>query len=162
MRRTKPQKRVPAPDAIYNDTAVAKFINRLMVKGKKSVAQLLLMEALEQLDGKTPEAPDGSREKPIDAFRRVLKRVAPKVKVKARRVGGATYQVPMEVSEQDGEALGSRWLIAAARKRAGRSMADKLANEMLDILKGQGAALKKREETHRMAEANRAFAHFRF
>ncbi|MEB3246210.1 MAG: 30S ribosomal protein S7 [Vampirovibrionales bacterium] len=155
MRRTKPQKRIPAPDAVYSDKTVSKFINRLMIKGKKAVAEGVFYQALDLLEGK-------AEGKPIEVFHQVLKKVAPRVKVKARRVGGATYQVPMEVTEDDGEALGSRWLIAAARKRAGRSMSEKLAYEMQDVLKGLGAAMKKREETHRMAEANRAFAHFRF
>lgn len=154
-RRYKPAKRIPAPDPLYNDAEVAKFINRLMTRGKKSVAERVFYKALEQLDGKTDD-------KPLEVFRKVLQKAKPLVRVKARRVGGSTYQVPIEVREAEGLAIGSRWLIAFARKRNGRSMVDKLSNEFLDTYRGNSATLKKREEVHKMAEANKAFAHYRF
>lgn len=154
-RRSKPKKRIPMPDSIYNDVEVAKFINRLMMKGKKSVAERVFYDAIELLEGKTDD-------KGIDVFRKSLRKAKPLVRVKARRVGGSTYQVPIEVREDEGLAIGSRWLIDYARKRKGRSMTEKLAAELLDIYRGTGATVKKREETHKMAEANKAFAHYRF
>ena len=154
-RRSKPKKRIPMPDPIYNDTEVAKFINRLMQRGKKSTAERIFYDALESLDGKTED-------KPIELFRKILRKAKPLVRVKARRVGGSTYQVPIEVREDEGIAIGSRWLIDFARKRKGRSMREKLAAEFLDAYRGQGATIKKREDTHKMAEANKAFAHYRF
>jgi small subunit ribosomal protein S7 len=154
-RRSKPAKRIPAPDPVYNDVDVAKFINRLMLRGKKSTAERIFYSALEAMEGKTED-------KPVEAFRKVLKKVKPLVRVKARRVGGSTYQVPIEVREDEGVAIGTRWLIGFARKRNGRTMADKLAAEMLDAYRGAGATIKKREDTHKMAEANKAFAHYRY
>ncbi|MBY0450431.1 MAG: 30S ribosomal protein S7 [Cyanobacteria bacterium] len=154
-RRYKPAKRVPLPDPIYNDVDVAKFINRLMTRGKKSVAERIFYTALESLQSRI-------QEKPLEVFHKVLKKVKPLVRVKARRVGGSTYQVPMEVREDEAVAIGSRWLIQYARKRNGRSMAEKLAAEMLDAYNGAGSTIKKREEMHKMAEANKAFAHYRF
>ena len=154
-RRYKPEKRVPDPDPIHNDPEVAKFINRLMTRGKKSVAERLFYTALKNLEGKTED-------KPIDLFHKVLKRAKPLVRVKARRVGGSTYQVPIEVREEEGVAIGSRWIIQYARKRHGRTMAERLSAEFLDIIRGTGATIKKREEVHKMAEANKAFAHYRF
>lgn len=154
-RRYKPAKRVPSPDSIYNDVEVSKFINRLMMRGKKSVAERLLYTAFKQLEGKTED-------KPIELFHKALKRAKPLVRVKARRVGGSTYQVPIEVREEEGIAIGSRWIIQYARKRHGRTMSEKLAAELLDIVRGTGATIKKREEVHKMAEANKAFAHYRF
>lgn len=154
-RRYKPAKRIPTPDPVYNDVEVAKFINRLMNRGKKSVAERVFYQALERLDGKTDE-------KPLEVFRKALQKAKPLVRVKARRVGGSTYQVPIEVREAEGLAIGSRWLISFARKRSGRSMVDKLSNELLDTYRGNSATMKKREEVHKMAEANKAFAHYRF
>jgi small subunit ribosomal protein S7 len=154
-RRYKPQKRIPAPDSVYQNERVSKFINRLMVSGKKSVAERIFYDALENIKGKADEAP-------LEVFLAALDKARPLVKVKARRVGGSTYQVPMEVTEQDGEAIGSRWLISHARSRKGRSMKEKLMQELLDTYKGNSTTLKKREEVHRMAEANKAFAHYRF
>jgi small subunit ribosomal protein S7 len=154
-RRSKPAKRIPNPDAIYNDVLVAKFINRLMLRGKKSIAERIFYQALTSLEGKTED-------KPIELFRKALKRVKPLVRVKARRVGGSTYQVPIEVREDEGLAIGSRWLIDFARKRNGRTMEEKLASEIMDAARGQGGAARKREETHKMAEANKAFAHYRY
>jgi len=154
-RRSKPKKRIPMPDPIFNDAEVSKFINRLMLRGKKSVAERIFYDALESLDGKTDD-------KPIEVFRKALKKSKPLVRVKARRVGGSTYQVPIEVREDEGNAIGSRWLIQFAGKRRGRTMSEKLAGELLDAYRGQGLTIKKREDTHKMAEANKAFAHYRF
>jgi small subunit ribosomal protein S7 len=154
-RRNKPAKRVPLPDPVYNDVEVAKFINRLMLGGKKSVAEKIFYEVLNSMEGKTED-------KPIEVFRKVLRKVKPLVRVKARRVGGSTYQVPIEVRDDEGIAIGSRWLIGYARSRSGRSMIEKLSAEMLDAYRGAGATIKKREDTHKMAEANKAFAHYRY
>jgi small subunit ribosomal protein S7 len=143
------------PDSIYNDVEVSKFINRLMTRGKKSVAERVFYDAISLLEGKTED-------KGIDVFRKALKKVRPLVRVKARRVGGSTYQVPIEVREEEGIAIGSRWLIEYSRKRKGRSMSEKLAAEVLDAYRGAGTTIKKREDTHKMAEANKAFAHYRF
>jgi len=154
-RRSKPKKRIPLPDSIYSDVEVAKFINRLMVRGKKSVAERIFYQAIEQLEGKTEE-------KGIEVFRKALRKAKPLVRVKARRVGGSTYQVPIEVRDDEGLAIGSRWLIGFARKRRGRSMVEKLSNEFLETYRGTGTTIKKREDTHKMAEANKAFAHYRF
>ena len=154
-RRSKPKKRIPMPDPVYSDVEVAKFINRLMTRGKKSVAERVFYEAVELMEGKTED-------KGIDVFRKALRKARPLVRVKARRVGGSTYQVPIEVREDEGMAIGSRWLIDASRKRRGRSFPEKLANELLDTYKGTGTTVKKREDTHKMAEANKAFAHYRF
>ncbi len=155
-RRHKPPKRVPAPDSVYDNVRVAKFINRLMLKGKKSLSERIVYGAMEMLEGKA----DGA--KPLEIFLEALDKARPLVKVKARRVGGSTYQVPMEVNDADGEAICSRWLILYARARNGRTMMEKLASELLDTYRGNSATLKKREEVHKMAEANKAFAHYRF
>ncbi len=154
-RRSKPRKRIPMPDPVYNDVEVSKFINRLMTRGKKSVAERVFYEAVELMEGKTED-------KGIDVFRKALRKAKPLVRVKARRVGGSTYQVPIEVREDEGLAIGSRWLIEYSRKRKGRSMPEKLAAELLDTYRGTGNTVKKREDTHKMAEANKAFAHYRF
>jgi small subunit ribosomal protein S7 len=157
-RRSKPAKRIIAPDAVFGDVEVAKFINRLMLRGKKSVSEGIFYNALGLLEEKSGSA----EEKPLDLFHKALKRTKPLVRVKARRVGGSTYQVPIEVREDEGLAIGSRWLIEFARKRNGRTMAEKLAAEILEASRGIGGAVKKREDTHRMAEANKAFAHYRY
>jgi small subunit ribosomal protein S7 len=154
-RRYRPEKRVPLPDAVYNDVRVAKFINCIMRKGKKSTAERIFYDALVLLDGKTEEAS-------IEVFHKALNKARPLARVKSRRVGGSTYQVPMEVDDVIGEAIASRWVIAYAKNRGGRSMAERLAYELLDCYNGLGATMKKREETHRMAEANKAFAHYRY
>ncbi len=154
-RRSKPEKRVPLPDPIYNSKDVAKFINRLMRKGKKSLAEKIFYTALEEI-GKTADEPA------LEVFNKAIKNVTPLLEVKARRIGGSTYQVPMEVRTDRGVALGSTWLITAAKARGGKSMVQKLINEIKDAANGQGAACKKREDTHKMAEANKAFAHYRY
>ncbi len=154
-RRSKPAKRIPAPDPIYNSVDIAKFINRLMTKGKKSIAQKIFYSSMDRIQEKT-------KENPIDVFKKALTNATPLIEVKARRIGGSTYQVPVEVKPERGQALGSCWLIESARKRSGKSMIEKLTAEILDASNGQGSSCKKREDTHKMAEANKAFAHYRY
>ena len=155
MRRNKPEKRIPAPDAVYNSVDIAKFINRLMRRGKKSVAEKIFYSTMETIKEKT-------KEEPIEVFKKALTNVTPLLEVKARRIGGSTYQVPLEVKPDRGMALGSTWIIESAKKRGGKSMIEKLTSEILDASNGNGAACKKREDTHKMAEANKAFAHYRY
>ena len=143
------------PDAVYNSTVVEKFICRMMIDGKKNVASKILYTALSTVGEKSGESP-------IDVFTKALDNVKPMVEVKSRRVGGSTYQVPTEIREPRREALAMRWIIAAARARSGKSMAEKLSNELLDAYNSTGAAFKKKEDTHRMADANKAFTHFRW
>lgn len=154
-RRSKPAKRIPAPDPIYNSVDIAKFINRLMKRGKKSIAQRIFYSSMDKIQEKT-------KENPIDVFKKALTNATPLIEVKARRIGGSTYQVPVEVKPDRGQALGSCWLIESARKRSGKSMIEKLTNEIMDASNGIGASCKKREDTHKMAEANKAFAHYRW
>ncbi len=154
-RRNKPAKRPVVPDPRYNSVHLAMFINRLMHGGKKSVAQRVVYDALGLIE--TREKTD-----PLEVFERALKNVTPAVEVKPRRVGGSTYQVPVEVPPERALSLSMRWLMQASQSRSGRSMAEKLAAEVQDAAKGQGTAIKKREDTHKMAEANRAFAHYRW
>ena len=153
-RRSKPERRVPAPDPIYNNVDVSKFINRIMRRGKKSLAERIFYATLERIKERT-------NENPIETFEKALKNATPLLEVKARRIGGSTYQVPIEVKADRGFALASSWLIESAKKRGGKSFIDKLTNELMDASNGQGAACKKREDTHKMAEANKAFAHYR-
>ena len=154
-RRSKPARRIPAPDPIYNSVDIAKFINRLMKRGKKSIAQRIFYSSMDKIQEKT-------KENPIDLFKEALTNATPLIEVKARRIGGSTYQVPVEVKPDRGQALGSCWLIESARKRSGKSMIEKLTNEIMDASNGIGASCKKREDTHKMAEANKAFAHYRY
>lgn len=154
-RRNKPPKRVPLADPVFNSTDVAKFINRLMRRGKKSIAEKIFYTSLERIKEKTGE-------EPIEVFKRALKNVTPLIEVKARRIGGSTYQVPIEVRPDRGQALASMWMINFAGARSGKSMVDKLVAEILDAANGSGASVKKREDTHKMAEANKAFAHYRY
>lgn len=154
-RKKSAEKRKVSPDSLYNSTNIHRFINRLMKSGKKSVALKIVYNALDLVKEKT-------NQEPLETFKKAIKNVTPLVKVKARRIGGSTYQVPTEVKQFEGESIGSRWLIQSARKRSGKSMVEKLASEFLDASNGQGTACKKREETHKMAEANKAFAHYRF
>ena len=149
------KRRKIGPDPKFKSPQIQRFINRIMEKGKKSTAQGIVYDSFDIIKEKT-------KQEPVDVFKKALKNVTPLVKVKARRIGGSTYQVPVEVGSFEGESLGSRWLIIAARKRAGRSMREKLASEFLDAAAGQGISVKKREETHKMAEANKAFAHYRY
>ena len=154
-RRSKPERRIPAPDPIYNNVDISKFINRIMRRGKKSLAERIFYATLERIKERT-------NENPIETFQKALQNATPLLEVKARRIGGSTYQVPIEVKADRGFALASSWLIAAAKNRGGKSFIDKLTNELMDASNGQGAACKKREDTHKMAEANKAFAHYRF
>ena len=153
-RRSKPERRIPAPDPIYNNVDISKFINRIMRRGKKSLAERIFYATLERIKERTSDDP-------IATFQKALKNATPLLEVKAKRIGGSTYQVPMEVKADRGFALASSWLIEAAKKRGGKSFIDKLTNELMDASNGQGSACKKREDTHKMAEANKAFAHYR-
>ena len=153
-RRNKPPKRVPSPDPAYNSPDVSKFINRIMRCGKKSLAQRIFYNAMEIVKGK-------NKGEPLEVFQKALKNVVPLVEVKAKRIGGSTYQVPIEVRAERGAALGSKWIIDIAKSKTGRPMEEKLAAEILSAANGEGAAVKKREDTHKMAEANKAFAHYK-
>lgn len=148
-------KREIMPDPMYNSKVITKVINKIMWDGKKVTAQKIMYGALDIVKEKT------GRE-PLDAFEQALSNITPMLEVKARRVGGATYQVPMEIRDERKQSLGIRWLIECARKRNEHSMEQKLAGEIMDAINNQGGAFKKKEDTHRMAEANRAFAHYRW
>jgi small subunit ribosomal protein S7 len=154
-RRKHIDKRVRLPDAKYNNLTLSELINKIMYSGKKSTAELVIYGALDIIQEK-------EKSDPIAILEQALKNSTPLLEVKARRVGGATYQVPVEVPPQVGLSLALRWLVDAARARSGKSMAEKLAAELTDAVKGQGNAAKKREDTHKMADANRAFAHYRW
>ena len=148
-------KRDVLADPKFNSIKVAKFINQIMQRGKKSVAEKIMYSALDQISLK-------SKQDPLKIFDDALDQVAPQVEVKSRRVGGATYQVPIEVKSSRKMALAMRWLVTSAKKRSEKKMADKLANELLDASDGRGEAVKKRQDTHKMADANKAFSHFRY
>jgi small subunit ribosomal protein S7 len=154
-RRNRPDKRRIAPDPIYNSDAVAKFVNILMRAGKRSVAEGIVYDALSR-------AARQAKKEPLEVFDLAIRNATPQLEVKPRRVGGATYQVPIEIRPERRLALARRWLIRFARQRSGKSMAEKLAFELLDASNGVGAAVKRKEETHRMAESNKAFSHFRY
>ena len=154
-RRRVPAKREILPDPKYHNQTLAKFMNHVMVSGKKSVAEKIVYGALERVQERTSGDP-------LEVFDAALEAIAPSVEVKSRRVGGAIYQVPVEVRPSRRTALAMRWLVDSARKRGEKSMAMRLAGELMDAAEGRGAAVRKREDTHRMAEANRAFAHYRF
>ena len=154
-RRYRPAKREVIPDQKYGSVEIAMFTNRLMIGGKKSTAYRVMYDALEIVA-------ERSKRDPVEAFSQALKNVTPALEVKPRRVGGSTYQVPVEVEPHRRATLAMRWMLEAARSRNGKSMADKLAGEILDALQNQGTAAKRKEDTHRMAEANRAFAHYRW
>ncbi len=155
MRRRKAPVREILADPIYNSKMVSKFINILMLSGKKSVAAKIFYEALEAIDKK-------GEDKGIDVFNKAIENVKPLMEVKSRRIGGATYQVPIEVRPVRQQALAIRWLISYTRKRSERTMKDRLANELLDAANDRGATYKKKEDTYKMAEANKAFAHYRW
>jgi small subunit ribosomal protein S7 len=155
MRRTKPEKRKLTPDVRFNSTLVTGFINRLMKQGKKSTATTILYDAFEMME-------ERMNRPALEIFEEAIENTSPILEVKPRRVGGATYQVPVEVQPDRRIALSMRWLLAAARSRPGKTMADKLAGELMDAAGNTGSAVKKKEDTHRMAEANRAFAHYRW
>jgi len=154
-RRHKAEKREVIPDAKFGDIVVAKFMNSIMYEGKKSVAEAIVYGAFDQIETKT-------KQEPLPVFRAALDNVAPAIEVRSRRVGGATYQVPVEVRMERRQALAIRWIITAARGRNDKTMVDRLSAELMDAANNRGNAVKKREDTHRMAEANRAFAHYRW
>ena len=156
MRRRRAEKREVAPDLKYNSKVIAKFINMIMLKGKKSTAEKILYDALDVLKDKTKEE-DG-----LKAFHKAIDNVRPKLEVKPRRVGGSTYQVPIEVTQARGISLALRWIRDFAKSRKGKPMHVKLADELLAAYKGEGSSVKKRDDTHKMAEANKAFAHFKW
>jgi small subunit ribosomal protein S7 len=154
-RRNRPERRPVAPDPEYGSALVGAFVNKVMTRGKKSVAQRILYDAFRIIEAR-------AKRPGLEVFEQAIRNATPLVEVKPRRVGGSTYQVPMEIRPERRQALAVRWLIAAARARAGRSMAERLASELLDAANNTGATIRKREETHRMAEANKAFAHYRW
>jgi small subunit ribosomal protein S7 len=154
-RRHAAEKREILPDAKYGDRVVSKFMNNLMVDGKKSVAETIVYNAFERVQTRL-------RREPVEVFHEALDNVKPAVEVRSRRVGGATYQVPVEVRPERREALAIRWLIDASKKRNENTMEERLAGELLDAMNGRGTAVKKREDTHKMADANKAFSHYRW
>ncbi len=154
-RRNRPEKRVIPPDPRYNNELVARFINAVMLNGKKSVAEKIVYGAMEALENRT-------KKPALEALEQAVRNATPLIEVRPRRVGGATYQVPMEIREDRRLALALRWLIQFARKRPGKSMIERLSAELYDAYNNQGNTIKKREDTHKMAEANRAFAHYRW
>jgi len=155
MRKAKPKKRYVLPDPKFKDVLVTKFVNNLMYDGKKSTAFTIFYDALEKVEDRT-------KENGLETWKKALNNVMPSVEVKSRRVGGANFQVPTEVRAERKVSLGMKWLILYARKRGDKTMMDRLANEIIAAAKGEGAAVKKKDDTHRMAEANKAFSHFRF
>ena len=155
MRKRRAVRRDVLPDPIYKSKVVTKLINRIMLDGKKGVAEKILYEAFDIIKEKTGQ-------EPVSVFEKALENIKPQLEVKSKRVGGSNYQVPVEVSETRSQTLGLRWLVNYARLRGGHTMADNLADEIIDASNGTGNAVKKREDTHRMAEANKAFAHYRW
>ena len=154
-RHKKSVNRPIVPDAKYNSPVITKFVTRMMLDGKKDTCTKIIYEAMDKLKAKT-------NQDPLEVFNKALDNVKPLVEVKSRRVGGATYQVPIEIRDSRREALAMRWIIAAARSRSGHGMADTLASELIDAFNNTGSAFKKKEDTHKMAEANKAFAHYRW
>ncbi|MDQ6719288.1 MAG: 30S ribosomal protein S7 [Candidatus Dormibacteraeota bacterium] len=154
-RRSRPVKRVIAPDPVYQSEAIAKFVNVVMSKGKRSTAEKVVYDALTR-------AGKQAKKEPLEVFESALRNATPLLEVKPRRVGGATYQVPVEIRPERRLALARRWIVRFARQRGGKSMSEKLAFEILDASQNTGGAVKRKEETHRMAESNKAFSHFRY
>ena len=154
-RRRRAEKRPIAPDSRYRSETLARFINKLMLRGKKSTAERVIYSALDLIES-------SEKKPPMGVFEQALRNATPMLEVKSRRVGGATYQVPVEVNKSRSQTLAMRWLIAAARARTGRPMANRLADELTDAFKGDGVAVRRKQDMHRMAEANRAFAHYRW
>jgi len=154
-RRYRPPKRETTPDSKYNNVLVAKFINKLMKEGKRSLVARILYDSLDIIE-------DKMKKNPVEVFEQAINNAAPVLEVKPRRVGGATYQIPMEVPSERRISLAIRWLVQSARNRPGKSMAEKLAGELMDAAQGTGATIKKKDDTHKMAEANKAFAHYRW
>ena len=155
MRKRRAEKRDVLPDAIYNSKVVTKLINAVMLDGKKGTAEKIIYEAFDIIKEKTGK-------NPVEVFEAAMENIMPLLEVKSRRVGGSNYQVPIEVRADRRQTLGLRWLVNYAKNRSGRGMASKLANEIMDAANGVGGAVKKREDTHKMAEANKAFAHYRW
>ena len=155
MRRRRPEKRTILPDPIYNDLVVAKFINYIMIGGKKSVAERIFYNSLDIISDQL------KTDSPIDIFKKALGNVSPMLEVKSKRIGGATYQVPMEVADNRRMALAMRWILIYSRSRKGKTMSNRLAAELIAASNNEGSSVKKKEDTHKMAEANKAFAHFR-
>jgi len=155
MRRRRPEKRTILPDPVYSDLVVAKFINNLMKKGKKSLAEKIFYESMDKIKNQVKSG-DG-----IEHFKKAIDNVSPILEVKSKRIGGATYQVPIEISESRRIALAMRWIIGYAQARKGQTMSDRLAAELIAAANNDGSSVKKKEDTHRMAEANKAFSHFR-
>ncbi|MBD3749229.1 MAG: 30S ribosomal protein S7 [Sphingobacteriales bacterium] len=155
MRKSKPKKRIILPDPKFNDVMVTRFVNNMMFDGKKSIAYDIFYKAIDMVETKTSE--NG-----LEQWKKALNNIMPAVEVKSRRVGGANFQVPTEVRPERKIALGMKWLISYSRKRGEKTMMEKLAGEIISAAKGEGAAVKKKEDTHKMAEANKAFSHFRF
>jgi len=158
MRKAKPKKRVVLPDPVFNDQKVSKFVNHLMYDGKKSISYQIFYSALDIVKGKMSK----EEKTPLEIWKTALDNITPQVEVKSRRIGGATFQVPTEIRPDRKESVSMKNMINFARKRGGKSMAEKLAAEIMDAYNNQGGAFKRKEDMHRMAEANRAFAHFRF
>ena len=158
MRKAKPRKHVILPDPVFNDQMVSKFVNHLMYDGKKNASYTIFYKALDIVKGKAAN----EEKSPLEIWKQALANITPQVEVKSRRIGGATFQVPTEIRPERKMSVAMKNLIAFARKRGGHTMADKLAAEIMDAFNNQGGAFKRKEDMHRMAEANRAFAHFRF
>jgi small subunit ribosomal protein S7 len=158
MRKAKPKKRIILPDPVYNDVKVSKFVNHLMYDGKKNISYEIFYAALETVKAKLAN----EEKTALEIWKKSLENITPQVEVKSRRIGGATFQVPTEIRPDRKESVSMKNMIQYARKRGGKTMADKLAAEMMDAYNEQGGAFKRKEDMHRMAEANRAFAHFRF
>ena len=158
MRKAKPKKRVILPDPVFNDQKVSKFVNHLMYDGKKNASYEIFYKSLDVVKEKMAN----EEKSPLEIWKQALDNITPQVEVKGRRIGGATFQVPTEIRPDRKESISMKNLIAFARKRGGKTMADKLAAEIMDAFNNQGGAYKRKEDMHRMAEANRAFAHFRF
>ncbi len=154
-RRGRAPRREVVPDSRYESVRVARFINKLMTRGKKSVAERIFYAAMDIIEERAKKAP-------LEVFEEALQTATPLLEVKPRRVGGSTYQIPIEIRPERRESLAMRWLIQTARNRAGKSMAEKLANELMDAANGVGVTIKRKDDTHRMAEANKAFAHYRW
>ncbi|QQS29148.1 MAG: 30S ribosomal protein S7 [Sphingobacteriales bacterium] len=154
MRKAKPKKRILLPDPKFNDTQVTRFVNMMMWEGKKSVSYKIFYDAVEMAEGM-------SQENGYELWKKALNNIMPSVEVRSRRIGGATFQIPSEIRPERRVSVGMKWLITYSRKRTGKSMAHKLASEIVAASKNEGASVKKKDETHRMAEANKAFAHFR-
>jgi len=154
-RRNRPEPRILTPDPRYNSVLVTRLINKIMKSGKKTIAEKIVYDAIDKIKSK-------SKDEPINIFNEAINNIKPTVEVRSRRVGGATYQVPVEVKSKRSQALALRWLIDASRKRKDKKMSDKIFNEIYDAYQNKGSAIKKKEDTHKMAESNKAFAHFRW